>query len=290
MANLQDLIIDDSGFVNIPSGSSSNRSNTPSVNGLRSNTTQNTIETFDGAFWSNFAKTIVKDRVTLWLDAANPECYPGQGSNSTVYNLAPFFYTGSFIGFGSTDGVSYDSNGWWNFGEFGGIAFGVDDISLRPAELFNQSSEITYEIWHYPESITSSRRLMSTDRSDYHSLMWNGSDLEWAVDGDPSFTSGGFTTGNWQHIVGTASATLGTSNNVRLYRNGSRVGTFSRSLRDPLGDGSSRPFAVNQNVESSVDDDAGADGRTAIVRIYGKALSDEEVLQNFEAERTRFGV
>lgn len=167
---------------------------------------------------------IVTDSLTLCIDAANAKSYPGTGS--TVYNLAPYTYNGSFIS--TSANTSWNSNGYWQV-------------------------------------------------SDYHCLMWydgysgngtNISTLEWAYDGKFIY-SGGWSTNNWYHIVGTGSRA---NSRMRVYRNGTLVASSSVTARNPLGPGSVRPFAVNKNVEDSVDTQYGSTGYTSIVRIYGKEL------------------
>jgi hypothetical protein len=235
---------------------------------------------------------IVTDGLVLCLDAADRNSYPGSGT--TIYNLAPYTYNGSFIS--TSANTSWNSNGYWQVNDFGGLAFGVSEISTDPSKfLYNISGELTYEIWHYPTLIQAQKRLMSTDRSDYHCLIWydgfsgngvNISSLEWAYDGKFLYSSG-WSTNQWYHIVGTGSRA---NSRMRIYRNGQQVASTSVSARNPLGPGSTRPFAVNKNVEATVDTQYGGTGYTSIVRIYGKELSADEVNNNFEATKGRFGL
>lgn len=235
---------------------------------------------------------IVTDSLTLCLDAANTKSYPGTGS--TVYNLAPYTYNGSFIS--TSTNTSWNSNGYWQVNDYGGLSFGVSQISTDPSKyLYGVSGELTYEIWHYPTLIQGQKRLMSTDRSDYHAILWwdgysgngtNISTLEWAYDGKFMYSSG-WSTNNWYHIVCTGSRA---NSRMRVYRNGALVASSSVTARNPLGPGSTRPFAVNKNVEASVDTQYGSTGYTSIVRIYGKELSGDEVRQNYNATKGRFGL
>ena len=99
-----------------------------------------------------------------------------------------------------------------------------------------------------------------------------------------------FSGNKWWHIVGTASRAAGTTNNILIYRNGELIKTNSRNLRNPMGDGTSRPFAIGSNVEGTVQNNNCFIGKIAIIRIYGKALSAVEVKQNYNASRGRFGL
>ena len=134
---------------------------------------------------------------------------------------------------------------------------------------------------------------MSTDRSDFNCLMWSSSNrLEFAIDNDMTFKSdnNSFSANKWWHIVGTGSRAAGTTNNLHIYRNGELIKTGSRNLRNPMGDGTARPFAIGSNVEGTVQNNNCFIGKIAIIRIYGKALSAVEVKQNYNASRGRFGL
>ena len=133
---------------------------------------------------------------------------------------------------------------------------------------------------------------MSTDRSDYNCLMWSTNNkLEWSVD-NAQFNSNNnsFSANKWWHIVATASRAAGTTNNILIYRNGELIKTNSRNLRNPMGDGTARPFAIGSNVEGTVSNNNCFIGKIAIIRIYGKALSAVEIKQNYNASRGRFGL
>ena len=77
---------------------------------------------------------------------------------------------------------------------------------------------------------------------------------------------------------------------IHIYRNGELIKTNSRNLRNPMGDGTARPFAIGSNVEGTVQNNNCFIGKIAIVRIYGKALSAVEIKQNYLAHKGRFGL
>ncbi len=236
--------------------------------------------------------SIVLDKLAFYMDALSPKCYSGSGT--TVNDISGNAYNGTLNGLGSQ--VSYNASvGSFDFTGSNGasIAYPESNISKDPSLILTGvSGEITHEAWCYPTAITVNRRIMSTDRSDFNCLMWAGSNrLEWSVD-NAQFNSpnNSFSANKWWHVVGTASRAAGTTNNILIYRNGELIKTNSRNLRNPMGDGTARPFAIGSNVEGTVQNNNCFIGKIAIVRIYGKALSAVEIKQNYNASRGRFGL
>ena len=236
--------------------------------------------------------SIVLDKLAFYMDALSPKCYSGSGT--TVNDISGNGYNGTLNGLGSQ--VSYNASvGSFDFTGANGasIAYPESNISKDPSLILTGvSGEITHEAWCFPTSITSLRRIMSTDRSDFNCLMWSSNNkLEWSVD-NAQFNSNNnsFSANKWWHIVATASRAAGTTNNILIYRNGELIKTNSRNLRNPMGDGTARPFAIGSNVEGTVSNNNCFIGKIAIIRIYGKALSAVEIKQNYNASRGRFGL
>ena len=236
--------------------------------------------------------SIVLDKLAFYMDALSPKCYSGSGT--TVNDISGNGYNGTLNGLGSQ--VSHNASiGSFDFTGSNGasIAYPESNISKDPSLILTGvSGEITHESWCFPTSITSLRRIMSTDRSDYNCLMWSTNNkLEWSVD-NAQFNSNNnsFSANKWWHIVATASRAAGTTNNILIYRNGELIKTNSRNLRNPMGDGTARPFAIGSNVEGTVSNNNCFIGKIAIIRIYGKALSAVEIKQNYNASRGRFGL
>ena len=236
--------------------------------------------------------SIVLDKLAFYMDALSPKCYSGSGTN--VNDISGNGYNGTLNGLGSQ--VSHNASiGSFDFTGSNGasIAYPESNISKDPSLILTGvSGEITHEAWCFPTNITVNRRIMSTDRSDYNCLMWGTNNkVEWSVD-NAQFNSNNnsFSTNKWWHIVGTASRAAGTTNNIRIYRNGELIKTNSRNIRNPMGDGTARPFAIGSNVEGTVSNNNCFIGKIAIIRIYGKALSAVEIKQNYNASRGRFGL
>ena len=237
--------------------------------------------------------SVVNDRIALHVDFANTNCYPSTGTD--VYDLSGNDYNGTIYNLGSQ--VTYSSSGWLSFNfnttadGGGSVTYGVSQLSTDPsAALGYASGELTYEAWARANVIQSEGgRIMSTDRSDYHCIMSDSSNqIEWSADNAQFHTaSNAVTTGVWYHFAGTCSRA---TSEIKFYINGVQAINSTRSVRNPIGDGTSRPLAIGSNTEDTVQNNYSWNGDISIVRIYGKALSQEEVKQNFEAHRVRFGV
>lgn len=246
--------------------------------------------------------TIVTDGLNLSIDPADPNCYVT--GSSFAYNLADpnesgslnnpantfWSPTGSFWYFDSlTDRAGIDGNF---------IAFTEDDDTQGDA-----TNAITYECWVNRQGLSthSQPRIMSTDASDYCALYVPGSNgaqnVRWrfniggsAKNVTSTGYNSGFPIGEWFHIVGTADYNGSNSFNSYLYINGVlNNSTIGGSASGNWGDGTTRPFGVFTNVESTVQNNAGYNGFCGPVRVYSKSLTADEVKQNYNAQKSRFG-
>ena len=246
--------------------------------------------------------TIVTDGLNLSIDPADPNCYVT--GSSFAYNLADpnesgslnnpantfWSPTGSFWYFdGLTDRAGNDGNF---------IAFTEDDDTQGDA-----TNAITYECWVNRQGLAKhgSPRIMSTDASDYCALFDNGGNgaakLQWRIQIGGSAKAinivgynSGLPIGEWFHIVGTADYNGSNSYNSYLYVNGVlNNSTIGGSASGNWGDGTTRPFGVFTNVESTVQNNAGYNGFCGPVRVYSKSLTADEVKQNYNAQKSRFG-
>ena len=79
--------------------------------------------------------------------------------------------------------------------------------------------------------------------------------------------------------------------NSYLYINGEEnKKSGAQSATGTWGDGTVRPFGVFTNIESTGQPNRGYNGFCGPVRVYNKLLSAAEVLQNYNAQKSRFGL
>jgi hypothetical protein len=218
---------------------------------------------------------IVTDGLVLYLDAANTKSYLGSGTIWTDLSR------GGNIGT-LTNGPTFNSSNG------GSIVFdGADDfVSVPDSTNWDFTTSLTIELWVYVTTYDTGGTMIIHQQ--------NGS----AVGGFEIWinTSGGIyfnknpfttivTTGNvfsrntWQHVVCTHNGTTGI-----VYLNGTNVGQANASLPDNVT-GQLR-IGSWANVGSYE-----LNGRISNLRIYkNKALTAQEVLQNYNALKGRYGL
>ena len=246
---------------------------------------------------------IIEDGLVLSIDPGSLRSYAS--GSSTVLNLVDPNESGDLNNLENTT-FSYNFGGHWYFdgltdnadndGNF--IAFEEDDDTQGDA-----TNAIAYECWINRQGLSkhNSPRIMSTDASDYCALFDNGGNgaakLQWRIQIGGSSKAvniegynSGLPIGEWFHIVGTADYNGSNTYNIYLYVNGElNASKTNQAASGTWGDGTVRPFGVFTNVEGTVQNNAGYNGFCGPVRVYNKSLSAAEVLQNYNAQKSRFG-
>jgi hypothetical protein len=244
---------------------------------------------------------IVTDGLVFAVDAGNLVSY--ENGSTTTYSL-----TGSSSG-SLVNGVGYSS------GNGGGWVFdGVDDV-IRPQEnTFNYSpgttGELSLEMWVYPtgpftsylpEPPTTNLGGLFGQSYFNNSIGWGlgvttisgiGNCFQLQIRNASTIVSTGvnvggsgyatFTTGNWYHVVGSF-----TRNDLsRLYVNGELKSSLSST---PLNGLTLTP-SLNDAAIGQIRNLFYSGCRVSVARLYNYPLSAQEVSQNFQAQRSRFGI
>jgi hypothetical protein len=223
---------------------------------------------------------IVTNGLVLALDAGNTKSYVS--GSTTWFDKSGYANNGTL-----TNGPTFNS------GSGGSIVFdGVDDYEIgnTPTSL-NLSQPTSINVWFYFNAFTpvNSRIIECQDSSYSVQIIRDGdsgliatknSNFQTGVDGTTWFTP---TTGIWYNV--TAVWTPSTTSTL-LYLNGvSQTGTsFSN-----IGIGN-QPNKTVLGVRSDFQSTTWLNGRISITQIYNRALSADEVQQNFNALRGRFGI
>jgi hypothetical protein len=166
----------------------------------------------------------------------------------------------------------------------------ADNALLEPG-----SGDWTIEAWVYYSVIAGSSRVLvgKTDgglASDWGYGIRTGSNggtyLE-VGNGTTSVTSPSYTvtTGQWYQIVGVWTNVA--SNSIALYVNGMSQGSNSHSFASIRN--TTRPLYFG-SFDGGATFGQWFNGRMGIVRLYSKALSAGEVLQNYNADRSTYGI
>ena len=223
----------------------------------------------------HYSPKIVTDGLVLALDAANRKSYPGSG---TVWkDLSGNNTNGTLV-----NGPTFDG------GNAGSIDFdGTNDYISFPSNIFSTLTSITISFWFYWTNneqwtrifdfgASTSVYMFLTPRSSANTPRFvirpvGGSEQ---VINAPSAIS----TNVWSNIVITLNGTTGI-----MYMNGASIQSNSiSSTPDDLGN------TGNNWIGKSQFSDPYYTGNISNVTIYNKALSATEVLQNYNATKTRF--
>lgn len=215
--------------------------------------------------------------LALNIDAANPRCYPGTGN--TCYDLS------IANNIGSLTSVTFAGSGGTSTFDFNGL---TSLINLGSSSGRNQTTSWTLESWIKPTTAGeggagrifqhSSGSLSGFICSLDNSTGTNGIKLNtYAVAGFTVRVGNCITLNSWQHVVWAFSA-----GSVTFYVNATAIGTSATTS----------PTAYTST--DYIGNEAGAtgtfDGSISIVRLYGNTLTAAEVLQNFNAHRSRYGI
>ena len=220
--------------------------------------------------YQSSSNLMVNQGLTLYLDATNPNCYPGSGIS--IYDLSGYGNNGTLY-----NGVAYSST----YG--GGLVFdGVDDYIVIPGNGTINASRPTVELvmttstnggniiaqgqygsnWGFGVGVKSTN-IMARNNSGDATISVNNSGLV--------------------HVV-----VVWDGSGNQYYKNGQYLGrTTAFYSPNPGGDvtiGGVRAQSPSQNLQEF------ANSTVNIVRIYNRALSPTEILQNFNSIKTQFGL
>ena len=217
--------------------------------------------------------------LVLCLDAADKNSYIGSGTTWT--DVSGNNYTGTLINaptFSNTNG--------------GSIVFdGLDDQVRLGAVTSTLSTSLTYNIWFNPSVIDTSRTLFWDDDAQGGGDSWvqitSGGAIQSQRDPDGFGVLTSSTTisaNNWYNFNMVAN---GSSGKI-FYINGQNVGSnnveiSTRSGKSYITLGASFDGANNITVGTF-------NGKIATFLVYNRALSATEVLQNYNATKSRFGL
>jgi hypothetical protein len=223
--------------------------------------------------------TIVTSGLVLNLDAGNTASYPGSGS--VVTDLSGNGNNGTMIN------TSFDSESGGTF-VFNGFSSAIT-CGLGAADMFLTMSNGTIATWVKTSGAGSSYRGIFTKQSSFGIFAFNNELCLYDWGNFERRATGIYLNDNiWRYIAVTFDGINGNpSNNSKVYVNGTPVLTTTIKRADPdftptvplalgsgEGSGGSQLFA----------------GRISVGHLYNTKLSDAEVLQNFNSQKSRFGL
>ena len=201
---------------------------------------------------------VVTDGLVLCLDAASKESYPGSG---TVWRDLAGSNNGAL-----TNGPTFSNvNG-------GSLVFdGVDDHTsftyAQPA--YNTTDSFTWNIWVYPTRNSNLDVLIGNRAGDLWTKLTTNN-FEYA----PIVFGGAMPINIWQNVC-----VIKNQTNFFYYRNSILIASSTSSTTKP-----SNPFYVGGDPLAGEH----SNSRIAQVLVYNRALTVQEILQNYDAIKSRF--
>ena len=220
---------------------------------------------------------IVTNGLVLCLNAADKNSYPGSGTTWT--DVSGNGNTGIL-----TNGPTFDS------GSGSSIVFdGVDDYvtGSNSSNFAFGTGDFTVSYWMYVNAFSGTGtptfvdlRNNPTGTGPGYSDYIDTNKFKLYINNTTVYTStGSIATGTWYNISATRQSTT-----ISVYFNGVLDGTSSNSTNL-----TENGFRLARNINSS--GTSYLNGRMASVLIYkGKALSSSEILQNYNAQKSRFNL
>jgi hypothetical protein len=272
MAILKSTVINDSGFLGLPSGSSAERPNSPVDGYVRFNTDENKMEQYINNQWLFFPSglEILKDGLALYLDANNITSYSGSGN--TWFDLS-----GNNRNFSWTSTPSFSSNDTAYFSTNGRIcrgpasnSFGINNTSgytiFMAAKQNTLNTSSAFKFYSANGAANS-----STGRGIFSHCTWSDNVVYFDQGGCcNSDTRTSVASGGAQVWVIWAFRRLTNSSTRNIFKNGSSLAQNTSS-------------AANINLNATDVDISGTqegatwDARLGKFLVYNRGLTDQEI-------------
>jgi hypothetical protein len=221
---------------------------------------------------------IVTNNLTYYVDAANTRSYSGSGL--TAYELKTSGIGGTLVngtGFGTT-----------NLGHF--IFDGTNDYIQVPVSYVPTGNEVTICLWNFGITAISSS-VFSAYKNDNNRVInihlpWNDNAVYWdagsSVDSFDRVNTASLSSSQWQgwhHWSFTKNVTTGV---MEIYLDGNL--NVSGTGKNRALDTSLEAYIGRFQIVSPLYHI----GRVSLLHIYNRALSAQEVLQNYKKKKKRY--
>ena len=219
---------------------------------------------------------IVDDGLIFAIDAGSTRSYPGSGTTATSLISSNTGTLTNGVGFSSGNG------GHW---EFDGVDDGIKFISELNLSSY---SSVTYEGWVKAVGSASHDRWFSgTSGAD----VFHNPDLGIGTDGQLRYIFSGSGIGSWAQPSGLTIDTTKFSPLVYTFTNTGVVKIYINGTQEYTATHSNCTFPSLSNIMIGHRYDLngeGVSGDIPTVRIYNTALTAAQVLQNYNAQKSRF--
>lgn len=215
----------------------------------------------------NYQGKIVTNGLVLCLDAADKKSYPGTGTVWT--DRSGNGRTGTLVGgptFNSANGGSIVFDGTSQYARI-----------VLPSSI--SYSSFSHCAWIYATNTTSYRTIIDTDNDKWSLFVNNGILTSW----NPTYSTGYTINMNQWYYVAMAHTFVGP---ILFYVNGQLIYTSTNNAtRHTIS-----YFGIGAGITNLSTADEFWHGRIAQATIYNRELTSQEIQQNFNATRGRFGI
>jgi hypothetical protein len=225
----------------------------------------------------------ITNNIVLWYDPSQPSSYPGSGT--TITDLSPNPVNGTLAN------ISY-TNPYFNYNGSNSQVTIPDTSKLEPG-----SGDWTMEAWFYTTAFKTGSAGVILGKFDpgggsidvSYSIRTNstGGLFSQIGDGTGSFinsTNYQTSLSVWAQVVYVWKNIA--TNTLETYINGASIGSVNHSLGSILNTSANLYLGSYNGGEFS----QWFNGRIGIVRLYNRALTSAEVLQNYNADKSKYGL
>jgi len=228
----------------------------------------------------------VTANLAVYLDANSSTSYPGSGTTWT--DLSPNGNNGTISGPTFVSGTP----SYFNFG----TTVNNNVVTVADAATLDASSGVTMEVFTVADINTGFSHLITKQAAS----TWSPPFARYAMRLDMTQAQKKFeawiqdftnvktanitiSTGTWKHYVATWN--YGGDYKIRFYENGSIISTSTATTATSISD-STFPLLIGNLPGGGFN----LKGKLGLTRVYTAALSDSEVLQNFNANKSVYGL
>lgn len=233
---------------------------------------------------------IIQNGLVLALDASDRNSYPGTGTSWT--DISGNGNTGTLVNgpvfnTGSLGNIVFDgTNDYVN----GSIPTMTAPFTLEYFGKFNNTTQVNYEYFGMAGTATAASTCLTVSKigSLFGNSIYTGNMYIYGGGNYATLTDINLATTNWQHLIVVATTS---SPYVLVYKN-SIQGNILTGI--PNTEQILSPINILNGTyrlgNFSANNTWWLNGNLAVHRIYNRALSSSEILQNYNATRTKFGL
>lgn len=224
---------------------------------------------------------IVKEGLVLYLDAASGTSYSPYNSGTTWKDISGNNNNGTLTNgpvYNTANGGSFVFDGTNDYTSLSTFIIPTASFSCESffqwANIGSDRGSIFSLNYNFP---TSGYLIRQRDDSSGKFVVWSDNGAETNV-----FSTTALTANTWNNV-----AVIQTQGTCSIYING--ILDSSQALQNPVLN-QSYPILLGTRAFSGGSAGAYLTGRISIARLYNRALSAQEVLQNYNATKGRFGL